>query len=332
VRCSVPVADDAMTLTLVAENEGVVLTTHAIRRRYCDDSVTTREVREDGLVGRLFVPRASGRHPTVLVVGGSGGGLRWSGEMAALLASHGYATLALAYFGVDGLPPTLDRIPLEYFERAIDWLARQGEVDGDRIAVCGASRGGELALLLGATFPTLRAVVAYVPSGIVWPAYPPSGHSAWTLKGKDVAHVDVMPLADWNLAVAQGRVDPDSFDWYLLPLQDADVVEAAGIRVENIQGPVLLISGQADGIWPSTALTAFALARFRQQGFSHPVEHLCYADAGHHLGWPHVSTLSTRFQHPVSGEAQDLGGTPMGTARAREDSWRRLLAFLREHL
>jgi dienelactone hydrolase len=36
--------------------------------------------------------------------------------------------------------------------------------------------------------------------------------------------------------------------------------------------------------------------------------------------------------HPVSGEEMDMGGTPEGTARARQDSWPRMLAFLRSAL
>ena len=51
-----------------------------------------------------------------------------------------------------GLPPTLSNIPLEYFETAIEWLQHQPRLDGGRIAVSGTSRGGELSLLLGATF------------------------------------------------------------------------------------------------------------------------------------------------------------------------------------
>ena len=34
---------------------------------------------------------------------------------AALLAVHGYARPRLAYYGVPGLPATLEWIPLEYF-------------------------------------------------------------------------------------------------------------------------------------------------------------------------------------------------------------------------
>ena len=72
-----------------------------------------RPVRDDG--------RASPR-PAVLVLGGSEGGLSRN-PTAELLASHGYDTLQLAYFGERGLPAELERIPLEYFVRALHWLA-----------------------------------------------------------------------------------------------------------------------------------------------------------------------------------------------------------------
>lgn len=40
---------------------------------------------------------------------------------AALMASHGYASLSLAYFRYKDLPPTLDSVlDLEYFEVSID--------------------------------------------------------------------------------------------------------------------------------------------------------------------------------------------------------------------
>ena len=35
-------------------------------------------------------------------------------------------------------------------------------------------------------------MVAYVPSGIVWPSFPPTGHSAWTLGGKEAPYANVL--------------------------------------------------------------------------------------------------------------------------------------------
>ena len=71
-----------------------------------------RLVEVEGLVGTLFCPNTSGPHPAVITLGGMGGGLREGGAEA--LASEGFAALALAYFGLEGLPRELVEIPLEY--------------------------------------------------------------------------------------------------------------------------------------------------------------------------------------------------------------------------
>lgn len=324
---------DPFTLTLkLASDDGSEPVSHILKRTFVASDVKSRDVRENGLVGRMFEPAQPSPRGAVLVVGGSNGGLVWSQEMAGLLASHGHAAFALAYFGAEGLPPTLDRIPLEYFGTALAWLAAQPGVDGNRIAVMGLSRGGELALLIGATFPNVRAVVAYVPSGIAWPAFPASGHGAWTFEGKEIAYASTLTYEEWDKALADGTARKDSFDWYLMPLRDAEYTARVSISVERIGGPVLMISGTDDRLWPSRELTEIAVQRFRNANFPHHVEHLIYPEAGHSMGWPHVPTTQLKSKHSVSGEDIDMGGTPEGTARARQDSWPRMLAFLRTAL
>ena len=297
---------DLTTAILVAEREGAAPVVHSIARAFSAESVRVDDVREKGLVGQWFEPEDDGPHPALLVLGGSDGGLYWSREMAGLLASHGFASLALAYFAADGLPPTLDRIPLEYFGKALDWIEAQTGVAADRIGVVGVSRGGELALLLGATFPSIKAVVAHVPSGIVWPAYPATGHGAWTWKGDEVPYAG-MAHAQWDQALARGLVRADSFDWYLVPLMDAAYAHAKGIAVEEINGPILMISGEDDGLWPSTELAEFAVRRAKGMRFTHRVEHLRYPGTGHSLGWPNVPTTMTKYKHPTSGEGHRFG-------------------------
>jgi pimeloyl-ACP methyl ester carboxylesterase len=46
-------------------------------------------------------------------------------------------------------------------------------------------------------------------------------------------------------------------------------VGPATIRVERIQGPVLLISGRADRIWPSERLADIAFQRLQAHAFPH---------------------------------------------------------------
>jgi len=119
--------------------------------------VTRRVVRSDGLVGWLFLP-AGDPKAAVIVLGGGGGAI--DEYWGAMLASHGYAALNLAYFNQPGLPRGLVNIPLEYFDNAIRWMRRQPWLGDRLLAVWGSSRGGELALLLGATFPDINAVAA----------------------------------------------------------------------------------------------------------------------------------------------------------------------------
>jgi len=113
-----------------------------------DPSVQMIQVRDDGLVGTLYLPGTPPPWPAVIVVGGSSPGI--FGLPGLMFASEGIAALALGYFGMPGLPPTFERIPLEYFGIALRWLARRPDVRQNAIGVAGASRGGELALLLAA--------------------------------------------------------------------------------------------------------------------------------------------------------------------------------------
>ena len=141
-----------------------------------------------------------------------------------------------------------------------------------------------------------------------------------------------MGYEQWDQELAAGRVREDSFDWYLVPLRDPHYVAKVSIPVERIQGPVLMISGRDDCLWPSTELTEFAVQRFRQKDFPFHFEHLSYPSAGHSIAWPNAPATMLKSKHPVSGEDMDMGGTPEGTAHARQDSWPRVLAFLKNAL
>ncbi len=154
-----------LTVTITAQQASETASIEIVRRLMAR-GMRRQEVREQGFVATFF-DHEGGARPGVIIVSGSGGGL--AEDQPALLASRGYTVLSLAYFGMDGVPEDLANIPLEYFGRAIELMRTHPSVDRERIAVMGMSRGGELALLLGATFPALKAVVAYVPSGVIWP-------------------------------------------------------------------------------------------------------------------------------------------------------------------
>lgn len=257
------------------------------------------------LHGVLLVPGGGGKHPGILVLGGSEGGLPLAN--AAWLASHGFAVLALAYFHYENLPPDLAAIPLEYFGQALAWMATRSEIAADRIAVVGTSRGGELALQLASMYPQIKAVIAYVPANVRFPsccgdfAVP----YAWTWRGQPLSFVPRRHLTDW-----QAQIE-------------------AAIPVEQIHGPVLLIAGEDDGVWPSATMTTEIADRLRHSGFAYPVELLKYPHAGHRAGRPEISPAwHGKLTHPVSHREIDIGGKANGDAESGLDATPRVLEFL----
>lgn len=144
-----------------------VLATSTVVRKVIEPNVIRVPIRERGLIGTFFCHSKDVALPTVIVLGGSEGGLRESN--AALLASYGFNTLALAYFGIGDLPKELVNIPLDYIETAIGWLKDHPNVDYTKLGIFGTSKGGELALLSASMFSAIKAVVGYVPSGVVYP-------------------------------------------------------------------------------------------------------------------------------------------------------------------
>lgn len=334
------VADELYTVHINVQWNGTSVTSTAIKRRFIAPDIVEHPVDEDDLVGVFFEPAGSGSHPAVLALHGTEGQVPWL--LGAMLASHGYATLALQYFdptGKTGLPTSLVEIPLEYFEHAIDWVIDRQSVTGDQVGVIGPSIGGELTLLLGATFSRIGVVVGYVPSTLVWEG-PGGEQPMWTYEEKDIPFVPIEVNRDSvpNLigaAVAGVRGRPvrvadlfrPSFDDL-----DAESVKSGIIPVEEIDGSVLLISGKDDGIWPSTALSEIAIQRLDSHSHPYPYEHLAYENAGHIISIPSQPTADWDIFKVMPGVTLKAGGTAPGNAHAAADSWPRVLEFLAEGL
>jgi dienelactone hydrolase len=297
--------DAGYEVTLEASVDGRVAAEASVRRQGPTAvGVAEKKLRptRGGIYGNLYLPRnTAARRPAVLVLSGSGGGLTTS-FAAALLAAHGYPSLALAYFKAPGLPRTLHDIPLEYFTEALGVLRAQPGVDPRHVLVAGVSRGGEAALLLGAHFPRLvNGVVAGVPSSVVHPGWPDGGRPAWTLRGRPLPAVSP---SEFGLPTPPGKA-------------------RAVIPVERIRGPVLLACGGQDVVWPSCAYVDAITARLRAHRFAHPVTALRYRDAGHLVGG-----LTAWYGSLTDDALTSAGGTAAATQAAQADAHAKLLAFL----
>lgn len=214
-----------------------------------------------------------GRKQALIVgLGGSEGGNAWASEhwkeVREQFLAKGYAFLALGYFGAPGTPKLLDRIALDDVYAAIKVAAAHPGVNPDKIAIVGGSRGGDLALLLGAYYPDIRCVVALVPSHVAFPGNTPHlSTSAWKYQGQDLPFVPV------NEAAFPFLLKKDLRGAFTAMLQDSVAAQKAAIRVENIKGPILLLSATKDEFSPSTEMCEKMVVRLKQQHFDYPVEH-----------------------------------------------------------
>ncbi|QPV64768.1 acyl-CoA thioesterase/BAAT N-terminal domain-containing protein [Halosimplex litoreum] len=311
--------DARQAVTLRATDADGTVETEVDLRLY-DPDITVEAVETDELVGYCYEPAGEGPHPGVLALHGSGGNPIQ--RRSALLATRGYAALSVKYFGEgEPIPDTHDSVPLEYFERAQSWLRAREGVRDVPVGVLGVSRGGELALLLGARFDWVGAVVSYVGSAVVWEggsADPPN--VPWTHGGDPVAHLT------WD----SGFRTSDEGHYRFRPAADERLdsvaeseLEAATIAVEEAAAPVLMLSGTDDQVWPSVRLLAVGAERLREADFDHAFEHRSYDGAGHGVTAPYLPTAGRRV---ISGQL--FGGAPAADARANADSWPAVLDYL----
>ena len=98
-------AEDTRGALTVLEGERQVAV-REFARVFRDRGVTCTEL-AGPVVGALYLPAGPGPHPAVMTVSGSGGGI--ARAEAAMLASRGFACLALAYFNYPGLAARASR-------------------------------------------------------------------------------------------------------------------------------------------------------------------------------------------------------------------------------
>ena len=312
---------------LDVHDNGHVVATLSIERRFAGAGVRTIAIR-DRIVGELYEPAGGAAHPGVLVIGGSDGGFG-EPDVAMLLASHGYAALSLAYFGEKNLPATLEAVPMEYFALAVRRLRQSPGVDRRFIAIYGASRGTEAALYTAATLPGVRAVVARSPSPVLWGGVTANhmpGDAAWTLHGRPLPYIANTLNAGFVFGYLLNRVTGTPVPQtplFLKNLAQHGGTTAIEIPVEKIGGPVMVLAGRDDQIWPSPLMASRIMARLHAHHHPYADEAWFYPGTGHPIPYAYLPTGGQRQTMPFA-----IGGNAEGTARAQADAWPRILKFL----
>ncbi len=224
-------------------------------------------------VQAILYTGSSSRQPLIVGLGGSEGGNAWASnhwkQTREQFLKKGYAFLAIGYFGLKGTPAVLDQIALEDVYHAIKTAALQPAINPDKIAIVGGSRGADLALLLGSYYKDIRCVVGIVPSHVVFPGHTQDFNtSCWTYQGK------LLPFVPVNEEAVPFLMKRDLRKTFETMLKDTLAEQKASIRVENINGPILLLSATEDEISPSTDMCKKMTDRLKKHHFKFYTHHM----------------------------------------------------------
>uniref|UniRef100_A0A8C9PGK3 Uncharacterized protein n=1 Tax=Spermophilus dauricus TaxID=99837 RepID=A0A8C9PGK3_SPEDA len=118
-----------------------------VQRWFLGPGVQRKQIREGRVRGALFLlPGEKGPFPGITYLFGNIGGL--VEFRASLLATHGFAVLALAYFAYEDLPEKLLELDLEYFEEVANFLLAHPKIQRPGIGVISVSKDAEAGLAM----------------------------------------------------------------------------------------------------------------------------------------------------------------------------------------
>ncbi|XP_053199983.1 bile acid-CoA:amino acid N-acyltransferase-like [Scomber japonicus] len=285
-------------------------------RWYMAPGVRRVDIKEKGVRGTLFIPPGPGPFPGLMDMWGGGGGLLE--YRSALLASHGFVSLALEYFSPGELQ-TAD-LQFRYFETAFDIVKDHPQVIPDRVGIFGLSLGSIIALKLAAESTLVKPRCCVCVSGN---HFFPTGAT-------------INAISDLMVKNAhKTRIDEnDHHIWrdMCLPIS-SDMSEKVDAR--QINCPMLLVNGLDDQNTAAVEAADDIALMMHEAGKDHLLTRLHYPDTGHLIEPPYSPHFRATKFIVSSTKAKVIllwGGQTKPHSDAQEDSWRKILTFLQQHL
>ncbi|XP_047437859.1 bile acid-CoA:amino acid N-acyltransferase-like [Mugil cephalus] len=287
-------------------------------RWYMAPGVRRIEVRQNRVVGTLFLPPGPGPFPAMLDLWGMAGGL--VEYRAALFASRGYASLSLAYFGHKDLPGPQNSINVGdlYFKSAFQLLQDHCQVCADRVGIISLSYGVYLALRIATQTDVKPSCLVCI-----------NGPVGSTTKLSDVdGKTEQFEIEQkyWSYD-DQGHV---SFREVSLP---SNLLPETIVKLENLSCPLMYIVGEDDLSASSIENADVIEETLRAAGKPQLLTRLSYPGAGHLIEPPYSPNARSSLWSFKPVKLITLwGGHQAQHAAAQEDAWKKILDFLERTL
>ena len=242
-------------------------------------------IKEDGFHGALFESEKNPYKNKILIIcSGSDGDFENSKKNAKFLSDNGINTLALGYFNIPDGPSVISKCPIDYVEKASNYLKSIGY---EKIGIWGISMGSIYALLSACYYPDLISlVIAASPCYFVTQAMDSKKNislnsSTYSYKGEDIPYepYTVQMTMFKNIFQSIINLEPN-FSYLYEPLMNK-VSEEHIIPVEKMKAHLIIFSGKLDHLWPSTESGELIMKRLKEKNYAYPYEHIIFEYGGH---------------------------------------------------
>ena len=229
----------------------------------------------------ILYPGNGRKDKVMIVMSGSNGGMKLTKQEAEFYHRNGIPSLALALFKTKQTPKELSRVPVEFVEKAIAWLIKQGY---KQIGIDGTSKGSEMALIAASLFPELSCVIVRVPSHFVSEGLSgsgknkaPSGTSCWSYRGRELPYA---PYRSRTFNILQMFMRKK--EMHIITFnRDKEITPETMIPIENIKAPILMLSSKHDEVWPSYESAVYMEKKLTEIGFPYTHKHIAYEHRSH---------------------------------------------------
>ncbi|XP_066914314.1 acyl-coenzyme A thioesterase 1-like [Clytia hemisphaerica] len=288
--------------------------------RFLAQKVSRHVLKTGKFRGTVFVPEGDGPFPAVMTLFGGIKKKQVPEQYAAYLASQGFVTYAMGYFGGEGLPKTYTQEPIniEYFEEAFENLRQHELVDSNNVGVLGESKGGDIAIAMISHLPQVKAVCTLNGSVV-------SVGVATSYKGNTTEQIPANMFAARFLEC--GSVDISDC------LEDPKENPNAIHQIERSKGDLLMIAGEDDMNWKSCLFTDIAKERMDKAGKTN-YKIIRYPNIGHFID-PHYLPICTHAYHPlIPNRLRPYFGGSNKKFNSKEqiDAWKQVFDFFHTSL
>ncbi|CAI5640447.1 unnamed protein product [Oreochromis niloticus] len=295
----------------VYEEEGRILAEETNERLLIGDGVSRVPVKEGNISGVLFTPPGEGLFPAVLDMPT----LR-SETRASLLANKGFVVLSMC--AAEAIFQNMQKIHLDHFKEAMDFLKQQPKVGSKGVGIVGRSKGADLALSLATFVPGVEAAVCINSNSAN------VGVPLYHKKQKILSPLmyDLSKLIPTESGASIGK--------YICEDPLAEKSKGSLIPIERAKAHFLFVAGEDDLWWDSKAYMDQMVERLKRHGKEN-FESVSYRGAGHLLEPPY-EPFCPSSAHGILRYLSSWGGQPKAHAAAEVQLWKKIQEFFRTHL